>query len=404
MRTIAVVNQKGGCGKTTVAINLASELARAGKKTLLVDMDPQSHCAVGLAVPEEQIEQSIYDVLIGAVRDEPIRMQEILWEIGENFELAPASIDLAAFEQQMVGVAGREDCLSFVLQDVEETYDFVVVDCPPSVGLLTFVALRAASDVIVPVDTGYFSLHGLSRQLDTLSVLCKQCPRPISVYVLASMYDIRTKMGREILGELRTKFGEQMFETVVNFNTKLKEAASLGQPISEYDAASKGHRDFTALAAEVIGQAGAEERRRKPLESLQHQLAAISTSAEELLQTMKPPAETVREKAAEPSAEATDRKIAEFYGVKQVSDAVLFSTLYPRAAAVQVAGDFNNWRPENGLMQKIGQTGLWQIKLPLSPGKYQYRLVVDGKWQQDPYNEHTTLNPFGELNSVIEVQ
>jgi len=171
MRTIAVVNQKGGCGKTTVSINLASALAEAGQKVLLVDMDPQSHCAVGLAVPEQQIEQSIYDVLISRSRNEPIKLTEILWQITEKLELAPASIDLSAFEQQMAGIPDRECCLKDALEDVNGDYDFTIIDCPPAVGLLTFNALRAATEVIVPVETGYFALHGLSKQLETLSIL-----------------------------------------------------------------------------------------------------------------------------------------------------------------------------------------------------------------------------------------
>src|SRR3972149_10245239 len=175
MRTIAVVNQKGGCGKTTVSINLSAALAAKGFRTLLVDMDPQSHCAVGLAVPEEQIEQSIYDVLISRSKNEPIKLTEILWQISDRLELAPASIDLSAFEQQMTGISERECCLGDVVSEVEGDYDYTIVDCPPAVGLLTFNALRAASDVIVPVETGYFALHGLSRQLETLSILCERC-------------------------------------------------------------------------------------------------------------------------------------------------------------------------------------------------------------------------------------
>jgi chromosome partitioning protein len=142
MKTMAVVNQKGGCGKTTISINLASALAEAGQRVLLVDMDPQSHCAVGLAVPEEQIEQSIYDVLISRSRNEPIKLTEILWQIGDRLELAPASIDLSAFEQQMSGISERESCLKEVLNDVKDNYDYTIVDCPPAVGLLTFNALR----------------------------------------------------------------------------------------------------------------------------------------------------------------------------------------------------------------------------------------------------------------------
>ena len=186
MRTIAVVNQKGGCGKTTVSINLASALAESGNKVLLVDMDAQSHCAVGLAVPEEQIEQSIYDILITKSRNEPVQLSEILWQISDRLELAPASIDLSAFDQQMTGMPERESCLKNVLEDVKSIYDFVIIDCPPAVGLLTFNALRAATDVIVPVETGYFALHGLSKQLETLNILCSRCQQKVDVRVLAS--------------------------------------------------------------------------------------------------------------------------------------------------------------------------------------------------------------------------
>lgn len=431
MRTIAIVNQKGGCGKTTVAINLASCLAAQGKKTLLVDMDSQSHCAVGLAVPEEQIEQSIYDVLISNARGEPIRLAEVLWQISDSFELAPASIDLAAFDQQMSGVVDRESSLKDVLDKVSDDYDYAIIDCPPAVGLLTFNAIRAASDVIVPVETGYFSLHGLSKQLDTLGVLCKQCSQQINVMVLASMYDIRTKMGREILGELRKQFSDKMFKTTVNFNTKLKEAASLGQPISEYDPASKGHKDFESLAEELIGT-NTHARRAELVGTLQSKLDAISASAEELLTNIKVPQRTAKtdtisretpraapvplevdqaapvplevgEAAAATPEKTIDEKIADFYGVRQLEDAVMFVTLYPRASSVQIAGDFNNWQPESTPFKKVGTNGAWQIKLPMNKGKYRYRLVVDGQWQQDPYNEATESNPYGELNSVLEV-
>lgn len=443
MRTVAIVNQKGGCGKTTVSINLASALAELGKKVLLVDMDPQSHCAVGLAVPEEQVEQSIYDVLISKSRNEPIRLSEILWQIADNLELAPASIDLSAFEQQMQGIADREMCLRNVLEEVDGQYDFAVVDCPPAVSLLTFNALRAATDVIVPVETGFFALHGLSKQLETLSILCKRCQQEVAVRVLASMYDIRTKMAREILAELRSHFSDRMFKTVVNFNTRIKEAASFGQPINEYDPASKGQQDFKALAQEVIGsEARAQVKSKRLVDSLADQLEAIGTSANELLKSSKSaavmepdgrtqmqegpaqqkspavepePAVAVAavaepsmaagsEKATTPTLEQTDAKLANYYGVNQLQDAVVFVTLYPRAQNVQIASDFNNWQPTETPMQRVGDSGVWQAKVKLPHGTYRYRLVVDGQWQQDPYNEWTEMNPYGDFNSVLEVK
>ncbi len=441
MKTIAVVNQKGGCGKTTISINLASALAEAGQRVLLVDMDPQSHCAVGLAVPEEQVEQSIYDVLISRSRNEPIKLTEILWQISDRLELAPASIDLSAFEQQMAGIAERECCLKEALHEIEDDYDYTVIDCPPAVGLLTFNALRAATDVIVPVETGYFALHGLSRQLETLSILCRRCSQKVDVRVLASMYDIRTKMAREILAELRSHFGDKMFKTIVSFNTKIKEASSFGQPVSEYDPASKGRKDFCSLAEEVLGSQ-TKEKRHGFVNSLADQLESISATADELLQAAKPSVEpfeapsteereshllgdefasgevvtedremkapgepeAVEAREAVTSARRTDAKLGGYYGVSQMNDAVVFSTLYPRAQSVQIAGDFNNWQPENAQMQKLGDSGVWQTEMKLPAGRYRYRLVVDGQWQQDPYNELTELNPFGGFNSVIEVK
>jgi len=446
MRTLAIVNQKGGCGKTTVSINLASALAEAGKKVLLVDMDPQSHCAVGLAVPEEQIEQSIYDVLISKSRNEPIRLSEILWQISDHLELAPASIDLSAFEQQMAGVPERECCLRNVLDEVASGYDFTVIDCPPAVGLSTFNALRAATDVIVPVETGYFALHGLSKQLDTLSILCRRCRQEVNVQVLASMYDIRTKMAREILAELRTHFSDRMLKTVVNFNTKIKEAASFGQPINEYDPASKGQQDFQMLAEELIGTQAKQES-KQIVDSLANQLEAISTTANDLLRSsqventpqieivdvptpsdkqavpeelvasavqtepaiqeavaeaVQIPAEAVQ--APEAEAKDLDSKLEEYYGVRQIADAVKFVSLYPRAHDVQIAGDFNDWQPQNTPMERVADSGVWQANMHLSSGRYRYRLVVDGQWQQDPYNEEMEMNPYGEFNSVLEVK
>ena len=423
MRTIAVVNQKGGCGKTTVSINLASALAGTGQGVLLVDMDPQSHCAVGLAVPEEQIEQSIYDVLISTSRNEPIKLTEILWQISDRLELAPASFDLSAFEQQMVGIAERECCLKDALDLIKNDYDYAVIDCPPAVSLLTFNALRAATDVIVPVETGYFALHGLSKQLETLSILCRRHNQQVDVRVLASMYDIRTKMAREILAELRSHFADKMFKTVVSFNTKIKEASSFGQPVSEYDPASRGHTDFCSLAEEVLGSQTREER-HEFVNTLADQLESISATADELLQSSKPPVElemppqtdelhltlpveefTTAEAAPETLKPLdTAAKLSEYYGVNQMKDAVVFVTLYPRAGSVQVAGDFNNWQPEQTPMKKVGDSGVWQTEMNLSPGRYRYRLVVDGQWQQDPYNELTELNPFGGFNSVVEIK
>jgi len=367
MRTIAVVNQKGGCGKTTVSINLASALAQLGMRVLLADMDPQSHCAVGLAVPEEQIEQSIYDVLISKSRNEPIRLSEILWKINDKLELAPASIDLSAFEQQMAGINQPENCLKSVLADVAEDYAYAIIDCPPAVSLLTFNALTAATDVIVPVETGYFALHGLSKQLETLDILCQRNNHQVNVRVLASMYDIRTKMARDVLAELRSHFAEK------------------------------------TLAEEVVG-CEAVQQRRELVDSLAGQLDKIGATADELLKTTRDVPQKRKDRQPPIEIADVDARLSDYYGVRQINDAVVFVTLYPRAQQVQIAGDFNNWQPQQTSMENVDGTGAWKTKLNLPAGKYRYRLVVDGHWQQDPYNEMTEANPFGEADSILIVK
>src|SRR5678815_2829464 len=162
MRTVAIINQKGGCGKTTTSINLAACLARLGHKTLLIDIDPQGHCGVGLAVPEAQIEPQD-----GRVS----KLSEMVWQIASDFDLAPSNIKLAAFEQVFAGRPGREERLLKALDAVKPTYEWCIIDCPPSVGLLTFNALRASDEVIVPVETGFFSLHGLTKMMETLELM-----------------------------------------------------------------------------------------------------------------------------------------------------------------------------------------------------------------------------------------
>ena len=427
MRSIAIINQKGGCGKTTIAINLAACLASLSKRTLLVDMDPQSHCAVGLAVPEDQIEHNIYDVLISTHAENKTSLKSIVWQIAQNFDLAPSGIELAALEPQLAGHDGREELLRWIITEQAADYDFVVIDCPPSVGLLTFNALRAADEIVVPVETGYFALHGLTRQMETLQVLQDRCQQHIRLRVVPSMYDVRTKLAREILGELKKHHEAQISHTVINFNTKLKEAASYGQPITEYDPASKGMRDFMSLAREFI-ESPAEQAAPQPEAARTQQPAPARTAAvpakasatqplavniakvDQQLDEISRSAEKIQAEAeqlapaAPPAREGSlEEKLDGFYGVRQFQNKTVFAALYPKAQKVQVAGDFNNWQPQSTELTRERAGGRWSIEIPLERGRYQYRYVVDDRWQQDPYNEHVEANPFGEMNSVVEV-
>ena len=247
MRTIAIINQKGGCGKTTTSINLAAVLALRGHRTLLVDMDPQSHCALGLAVPEDQIERSTADLMRHGL-DGSISLDDITWQISRGLDLAPSAMALAGLEQTLAAAPDKDRRLAQVLSPGQDRYDYCIIDCPPSIGLLTFNALRAADEVLIPVETGYFALQGSVRQERTIELLVRRVGHRVRFRVLPTMYDVRTKLAREILGELKKHFGDRVLPMVINFNSKLKEAASFGQPISEYDSASRGMQDFEQLA------------------------------------------------------------------------------------------------------------------------------------------------------------
>ena len=426
MRTIAVINQKGGCGKTTISINLSAALAESGRKVLLIDMDPQGHCALGLAVPSEQIEHTIYDTLCTPNQQDLAQsLRRITWQIGTNLDLAPSTIKLAAFEQRFAGAQGREMRLTRVLQAADDQYDIAIVDCPPNVGLLTFNALRSAQEILIPVETGYFCMESLSQQLETLELLRKECNQDMRIRLVASLYDVRTRLAREVLGHLRSEFSHLLANTTINFNTKLKEAASLGQPICEYDASSIGYRDFKALAEEILARPTAETRletsenlkaypdsdtvaNHTPFTQAQEVLAQaqqIGKSADDLLQRANEliPGELSSESPDTPP-QTTQQKLTNFYGVCQTQKGIVFRAHYPHAKTVCLAGDFNGWNPGHTPMVRDHQDNVWQAVLPLSPGDYRYRLVVDSRWQRDPFNDHVEANPFGELNSVVEVK
>jgi chromosome partitioning protein len=484
MRTIAIINQKGGCGKTTTSINLAACLARLGHKTLLVDMDPQGHCGVGLAVPEEQIERTIYDSMIEPADGKVAKVADVVWQIASDFDLAPSNLKLAAFEQVFAGRPGREDRLSAALNTVKDNYGWCIIDCPPSVGLITFNALRACDEVIVPVETGYFSLHGLTKMMETLEMLRERCDKDVVIRVLPTLYDTRTKLAREVLSELRGKFREYLMESTVNFNTKLKEAASFGQPITEYDPGSRGYKDFVNLARELMGHRPVEveqtpsDKLSRPAELVQRakQLAQLTNfqfgggrgfitpgangngngngdgngssngngngSLQPVTAAAHAPAPSAiapmphtprispdtagtplpsfgqqRHSALEPETtvaaapapaqaapeRTTEQKIEEFYGIKQFGTEVLFSAKFEEASKVMIAGDFNGWNPVSPL-QMTTRPGEWRVKLPLAPGRYRYRFIVDGKWVTDPFNKYVETNQFGELNNVVEVE
>jgi chromosome partitioning protein len=257
MRTLAIVNQKGGSGKTTTAINLAAALAERGERVLLVDMDPQGHCAAGLGVPEARIEFGLAQALLC----EPPGGSDPagwLWEISAGLRLAPCTVALAGLESARGGLAtlaDRDRRLARFLERIAPTFDRCVVDCPPTIGYLTFNALCACDEVLVPVETGYFALRGAERQLATIGALVERLGRPLPVRVLPTLHRDGSQLSHDILGAIGRKFAAHLPPAPVREHEILREAASYGQSVVAYAPGSPAHEDFRALAAWVAGSA-----------------------------------------------------------------------------------------------------------------------------------------------------
>ena len=380
MRTIAIFNHKGGCGKTTTAINLAATLAGAKRRVLLVDLDPQAHSTVGCGVREEEVELSTWDVLKGnGSAGPPLGLADIAWEVFEGFYLAPAGVGLATLEQTLAGADGRDVRLKQLIEPVDGTYDFVLIDCGPGLGLLAVNALMAAREVIVPVDLGFFSLYGLGRTLQALEMMTERTGHKPSVHVLATMYDTRARTMRRTLAMLRNQHGSKVLDTLIHFNVDLREAAAMGSPIAEFRPRARGHQDYQALAQEILST---------------DLHVAYETAAQAEVE------ETRREEAA------VDRKVEAVYGAIVIENGVRFVCHAPEAKEVRVAGDFNQWSKAEAesAMAPTDEPGVWRREFRLPPGRYAYRLIIDGRWCSDPANPYVESNPYGELNSVVEIQ
>ncbi len=354
MSIIAIANQKGGCGKTTTSVNLSSAIALSSKKVLLIDLDPQSHATLGLNISSQN---SIYNVLSNYT-SEKLSLKDVIVNVETNFDVAPANILLGTLEQELSDEIGRELKLTEAIETVEKDYDYVLIDCPPNLGILTVNAIRAAQEVIIPVEPSRFSLIGVDRLVEIIDLISTRLNHPVKYRLLITMFDSRLRHSFQILNAIKEKYSANLFKTIIHTNVKLKEASMSGQSAVTYAKYSRGSKDYFYLASELM------YRKEASIDNLMRQL--------------------VREK------------------VKQLSE-ITFSLHDPNAQDVYLVGDFNNWKASEENRLTRDDNGSWIKRLALRSGTYHYKFVVDGEWQEDPSNPNKEENNFGGYNSLIEI-
>ena len=257
-KIISVANQKGGVGKTTTTVNLGTILAKKRKKVLLIDADPQGNATSGLGV-EKEVEYSTYDLLVGETPVEEVIQETII----KNLKLCPANMDLAGAEVELVSMMSREQRLKEKLDQVKDQFDYILIDCPPSLGLITLNSFTASDSVLIPVQCEYFALEGLGQLLNTVNLVKKHLNKNIKIEgALLTMYDIRTNLSNQVVKEVKKYFDNKVYKTVIPRNVRLSEAPSYGMPITEYDPRSKGAKSYMKFAKEFL-KINEEEKKAK---------------------------------------------------------------------------------------------------------------------------------------------
>ena len=381
MKIISIANQKGGCGKTTTAINLASTLGVSAQKTLLIDLDPQAHATLGLNVDDQN---SLYNC-ISKLTPHKLKIKDIIKRVDKSFDIVPSNVLVGTLEQELADEIGRELKLTEIINEIKGLYDYILIDCPPSLGFLTVNAIRASDEIIIPVETSRFSMQGVDHLMDIANLIRERLNHPVKAKVLITMFDSRLRHSFTMLGKMKEKFTGMLFDTIVHVNVKLKEAAVMGESVIKYDKYCRGTKDYMSLAREILCVDRKPGVSSPPLQKPAQVPATVKSSAPEVYE----PSERMQQ--------LVQKETEEFLG------ATAFVLKAPEAKSVYVTGSFNDWSlDENCRMSN--QNGVWTIKVNLKPGTYKYQFIVDGKWQEDPANSSIERNSFGDINSLIEVK
>ena len=379
MKIISIANQKGGCGKTTTAINLAATLGFNGQRTLLIDLDPQAHATLGLNIDDSN---SLYNV-ISKLTPRKLKIKDIIKKADKSFDIVPSNVLVGTLEQELADEIGRELKLTEIIAEIKGQYDYILIDCPPSLGFLTVNSLRASDEVIIPVETSRFSMQGVDHLNDIINLIRDRLNHPVVCRVLITMFDSRLRHSFAMLAKMKEKFEGILISTIVHINVKLKESAVMGEPVIKYDKYCRGSKDYYSLAKELIlFEKGVTTTVVQPVVT-----AAVAEEA---------PTAT-----AAPSLSQRMREL-----VKEGTDEILtttFAVQAPDAQSVYVTGSFNDWSLDESC-RLTNDSGTWKITLSLKPGVYKYQFIIDGKWQEDPQNTMRERNSFGDINSLIEIK